>query len=221
MDLNAEILPPAFAWSANGLAGLFLAVVARATDWRRLKDFERANAWLLTAAFIAALWAMRAEVASGLNLHLSGATFFALVFGWRLATIGMSLVCAVMTIAGNVLPLNLGAQIFLDAVLPVSVAYGLFLLSEARLPRHFFVYVFGPAFFGPWITTAVLAFATSLLLTIFGSYGWAELEDAFLPFFLILGFSEAFTTGFVITLFVVYKPHWVYTFRDDRYLTGK
>ena len=38
---------------------------------------------------------------------------------------------------------------------------------------------------------------------------------------MLLGFSEAFTTGVVLSLLVVYKPELVYTFRDERYIVGK
>lgn len=221
MDLSIVVLPPALALVLDLLAFGMVVAVARATDWRRLAGIERINAWLLTAAFLAMIWAIRAEVSSGLNLHLSGATFFALVYGWRLAILGMTLVCLAMAVAGHILPINLGAQFLIAVVLPVSFAYGLLLLCEALLPRNFFVYVFGPAFFGAWLTTAVVALATTALLWGFGAYTFSELNDAFLPYFLILGFSEGFITGFVLTLLVVYKPDWVYTFRDERYIRGR
>jgi uncharacterized membrane protein len=34
-------------------------------------------------------------------------------------------------------------------------------------------------------------------------------------------FPEAFVTGMLITIFVVYHPDWVKTFDDDRYIKGK
>jgi uncharacterized membrane protein len=221
LDLTSPIFPSGIAWTANGVAAAFLVAVLLRVEWRRLAGVERLNAWLLTAAFIAVLWAIRAKVASGLNLHLSGAALFALVYGWRLATVGMALVCIAMTVAGRVLPVNLGVEFLVNGAFPVTVAYGVFLVSEAYLPRNFFVYVFVPAFFGPWATTAALAGITSTLLLVSGAYSWWLLADAFLPFFLILGFSEGFITGFIVTMLVVYKPDWVYTFRDERYIKGK
>lgn len=221
MDLSIVVLPPMLAWSANVLSLLVLVAVALKTEWRRLAGVEGVNGWLLTVGFIAMIWAMRAEVSSGLNLHLSGAALFALLHGWRLAILGMTLVAVAMTLAGRIDPVNLGVQFFLAVLLPVSMAYGLFLLSEARLPRNFFVYIFGPAFFAPWLTTVAVALTTSGLLVSLGAHAWSELLDAFLPFYLILGFSEGFVTGFLLTLLVVYRPDWVYTFRDERYIKGK
>ena len=42
-----------------------------------------------------------------------------------------------------------------------------------------------------------------------------------LPFFLLVGFSEAWISGAVITLMVVYRPGWVAAFDDRRYLIDK
>jgi uncharacterized membrane protein len=36
-----------------------------------------------------------------------------------------------------------------------------------------------------------------------------------------MAWSEAFATGMLITLMVVYRPAWVATFDDRRYLLGK
>jgi uncharacterized membrane protein len=41
------------------------------------------------------------------------------------------------------------------------------------------------------------------------------------PFYLLLGFSEAWLNGAAITLMVVYYPHWVGSFDDRRYLWQK
>ncbi|WP_354684875.1 hypothetical protein [Cupriavidus necator] len=34
----------------------------------------------------------------------------------------------------------------------------------------------------------------------------------------ILAFGEAFLTGMLVAVFVVYRPQWVVTFRDEEYL---
>lgn len=34
-------------------------------------------------------------------------------------------------------------------------------------------------------------------------------------------FPEAFVNGVVMTMLVVFKPHWVGSFRDQQYLLGK
>ena len=61
----------------------------------------------------------------------------------------------------------------------------------------------------------------SLFLGVSGAYSFEYLLDEYLPYFILLGFSEAWLSGMVITLFVIYRPEWVMTFDDSRYLTGK
>ena len=49
----------------------------------------------------------------------------------------------------------------------------------------------------------------------------AVLLDEYLPFFLLLAFSEAWLGGMATTLMVVFRPEWVTTFDDRRYLTRR
>jgi uncharacterized membrane protein len=54
-----------------------------------------------------------------------------------------------------------------------------------------------------------------------GAYPLGYLLDEYLPYYLLMAWSEAFATGMLITVMVVYKPEWVATFDDHRYLLGK
>ena len=54
-----------------------------------------------------------------------------------------------------------------------------------------------------------------------GAYLPAYLYHDYLPYFILMAWSEAVTTGMAITLMVVYMPHWVSTFDDKRYLQRK
>ena len=50
-----------------------------------------------------------------------------------------------------------------------------------------------------------------------GTYAADVLLDEYLPFFLLLAFSEAFATGMALTVLVIYRPQWVMTFDDALY----
>ena len=63
--------------------------------------------------------------------------------------------------------------------------------------------------------------ATSLLLGISGVYSPDYLLGDYLPYVFLLAFGEAWLSGMVVTLFVVYRPEWVGTFEDSRYLRDK
>jgi len=71
------------------------------------------------------------------------------------------------------------------------------------------------------LTVIGVGIAASLLLMVAGVYTWDYLAAEYLPYFLLLGFSEAWLSGMVMTLFVVYRPNWVGTFDDASYLANK
>lgn len=179
------------------------------------------NRWLWCIFFTSLLWIMRASVVSGLNMHLNGGVLMALMFGWRMSVIGMSLVVLLTAYFNGVLLVNLGTSMVLNAILPATLGYLFFLLCEAKLPRHFFIYVYVSSFFGTWFSTIVSGTVIAGILALSQAMRWDLLSNDFLPFYYLLGFSEAFLSTAMITLFVVYKPEWVYSFRDSRYLKGK
>jgi uncharacterized membrane protein len=43
-------------------------------------------------------------------------------------------------------------------------------------------------------------------------------HDSLVPVLLMLGFGEATLTGMLATLLAVYRPAWIHTFSDERYL---
>ena len=40
----------------------------------------------------------------------------------------------------------------------------------------------------------------------------------YLPYVGLLGFAEAWLSGMMVTIFVIYRPSWISTFNDTRYL---
>jgi uncharacterized membrane protein len=54
-----------------------------------------------------------------------------------------------------------------------------------------------------------------------GAYPINYLLEEYPPYFLLISFSEAFITGMLITMMVIYKPEWVATFDDKHYLLDK
>ena len=75
--------------------------------------------------------------------------------------------------------------------------------------------------FGAAIAVAVSRFALALVLYFSGAYPWDVLWNESIVILPLMMFPEAFITGLLITLFVVYLPDWVKTFDDERYIHGK
>jgi uncharacterized membrane protein len=115
------------------------------------------------------------------------------------------------------LPLN----IVLMGAVPVAVSWGILRAVERWLPTHLFVYLFVAALFGGAAALLATGLAASALLGAAGVYSFDYLGTEYIPWFLLMGWAEAFTTGAAITLMVVYRPEWVATFDDARYLHGR
>lgn len=167
------------------------------------------------------LWSMKAGVKPGLSLHLVGATVMTLSFGPYLAIAGLSVVLAAATLNGaagwSAFPLNAMVMI----AVPVLVSHGILRFSERFLPPHLFVYLFVNAFIGAAMMIMVTGLTASVVMFLAGVYTWDYLFTQYLPYMLLLGFSEGWLSGMAMTLMVVYKPEWVSTFDDRTYLMNK
>lgn len=215
------------AWVFGAVPLLLLVWIGclRFAPWRRLSDAAQSNIWLGAIVLLSLLWSMKAGVKPGLNLHLLGATTLTLMFGRELAIAGFSLVLAAVTFnqsltgidAWQAYPLNA----LVLAVFPVVVADTVRRLVERWLPENFFVYVFITAFFGAGLTAVSTGLLATLLLWVADVYPADMLFEDYFPYFLLLGFSEAWLNGAVVTMMVVYAPHWVTSFDDRRYLLNK
>ncbi|MBI5790012.1 MAG: energy-coupling factor ABC transporter permease [Rhodocyclales bacterium] len=197
----------------------------RTAPWRRLADSGQLNVWLGTIVLLVLAWSMKAGVKPGLNLHLLGATMFTLMFGRQLAIIGLSLVLAGVTLNGELLGregwLAYGLNALVLAVFPVLLAEAIRRGVMRWLPGNFFVYVFVTAFFGAAAAVIATGLLASALLWLAAVYPAPTLLDDYLPYYLLLGFAEAWLNGALITLMVVYAPHWVGSFDDRHYLLHK
>ena len=146
---------------------------------------------------------------------------FTLEFGPWLAFVGLSLVLAGITVNGAAGWESFGLNALLMAGLPVLLAYGIYRFNQRRLSKNPFVFIFANGFFGSALTILATGVAASALLYLGGAYPLEKLLDDYLPYFLLLGFSEAWLTGMVVTILVVYRPQWISTFDDSIYLAKK
>ncbi|MBP5988319.1 MAG: energy-coupling factor ABC transporter permease [Azonexus sp.] len=221
MNLTDNLLGDGWYWAAWAVwVPLFARSVLR-SPWRRLADSTQMNVWLGLVVVLTLVWSLKAGVKPGLDLHLLGATLFTLSFGPHLAFVGLSLVTAGITLNGAAGQFSFAANALMMAGVSVALSQIYYRISAAILPRHFFVYIFVNGFFCAALTIISFGFFATALLALSGAYAWDYLMSEYFPYFLLLGFSEAWLSGMVVTLFVVYRPGWVGTFEDSRYLAGK
>jgi len=187
---------------------------------RRLADATQGNVWLGLVVVLTLLWSVKAGVRPGLSLHLLGASVFVLACGPWLAFLGLCAVLAGVTLNGDAGWQGYALNALLMAGVGVAVAYAVQRSVERFLPQQLFVYIFANGFLTAALTVIGVGILSSLLLGLAGVYAWDYLWAEYFPYFLLLGFAEAWLSGMLMTLFVVYRPSWVSTFDDRHYLDG-
>lgn len=202
-------------WSA-----CFARSILRA-PWRRLSDSEQLNVWLGMVVLLTLVWSLKAGVKPGLAMHLLGVNLFVLTFGPHLAFIGLSLVTLGITLNGAAGPQAFAVNALLLAGVGVVVSQQLGNWVQRLLPQHFFIYIFINGFFVSALSILAVGGVSCIFLAVTGTYAWDYLFSEYFPYFLLLAFSEAWLSGMVVTLFVIYRPQWMTSFDDARYLSGK
>lgn len=209
------------------LAALFsLIVVGRALwlfPWQRLVQDRLLQHRLLGATvFAMLLWQLRAQAVDWLTLHLMFTVLLTLVFTAPLALLANALINLAMVLLGKVAWQLLGVNVLITGVVPALISVVIWRFVDRRLPDNLFIYLFVCGFFG-----AALAALGSGLCAI--GMVWLGSSDPevlrlvheyalFLPLLLP---SEAFVTGTLLSLLLVYHPHWVLTFDSHRYIDTK
>ena len=195
--------------------------ILKKAAWRQLLDGPRLSVTLGFGVCMMLLWSISAGVKPGLNLHLSGAMAAMLLLEPAFAILALGISLTGIMLNGAIEWQSWPINFIMMCVLPVLVASGIHRLAQRWLPAHFFVFIFFTSFVGAGLTVMVQGAAAALALALSGAYPAEFLLSDYLPYFLLLGFSEAWLSGAVVTLLVVYQPEWVMAFDDRRYLLNK
>ncbi len=222
LHIPAQLLPTAVLWFANIVFGILLLASARKVSLKQLLA-NKPNQHVYFGALVALLlmWGIKAGVTPGLGFHHLGATLFTLMFGWPLALIGLGVIMFASIFVQHTEWLSLGINGCLSIAIPVFTSYAVLKLSQKYLPDNFFIYIFVVAFFGAGIAVAASRLASIVLLSLVNAYPDTKLIEESLIYTPLFMFPEAFITGMLASIFVVYKPEWMITFDDDRYIKGK
>lgn len=219
--LFASVLPESF----QLLGWLGLAFLAwrwlMSGDWRQLAEPQRLNLFLGATVVVLALWQIRAGVKPGLSFHLYGMAALSLMFGFWRATFAGMLILLANAAFGRGSWGALGVDALLTAALPAAVSWGVFRLLDRFLPDHFFIYVLGNGFFGAVLSVVAIGLATTALMALGGVYPLDYLLSQYTPYAMLISWGEAFSTGMVVTVMAVYRPAWLETFDDVKYLQNK
>jgi uncharacterized membrane protein len=220
MNFTVAAFPAWWHWLCAGAVAAAGIDVALRAPWHRLRDAAHLNPFLGTVVALIVLWNIRTGLRDGLDFHLLGASACALAFGPQLGMAAIALVTIGAAAAGSLEWGSVPVNLLVMGVWPVLVTTAVLRALERWLPGHFFVYVFGAAFFGAALAMVSTGVVASTLLAISGER-IDDLLSGYLPWYLLMAWAEAFTTGAALTLMVVYRPDWVATFDDARYLRSR
>lgn len=217
MDINSEHLGSFWIWANILYWPLLIWVVLRA-PWRIVRENDARNAWFATCVLVMLMWQINFDVIPGLSFHQIGATILTLMFRWQFAVMSQALVLIGVTLYSDADWAAFAANAWLTGVIPISFSFLVWRLSEMYLPANYFVYIFVAAFLNAGLSIAVVGVFSYLVLswTMVGFHTAPMME--FPQIFLLLMFPEAFLCGLTMTMLVVYRPQWVATFSDKRYL---
>lgn len=210
-------LPPALAYLTVAVAALALVRDIRSTQWQRVDRIGAFSAWCFFVIVLPLLWRMEVRIGNGIALQLLGLPLFVLMFGRPLATVGLGLAVVASTALRDGLWANLGLNILTLAVFPAWCGDAVMRATRRYLPHHMFIYLLGNGFFG----AMVMLVATDLVSLAVYQLWAAPVGGDTVAYMLLLAWGESFLTGFLLTIFTVYRPEWVLTFDDNVYLRGK
>ena len=221
MNVPAGLFDSGWLWLTHLLYGALLLYTIRCAPWWHLRDNESSHVWLGSCVALMLLWQIKAGVFPGLHLHLLGTTLLTLMFGWPFAFLAVTVVILALTWNGTLDLETLSLNALMMGALPVSVSHQIYRRVDRLLPNHYFIYILGMAFFGAMLTMAAVGIVATLVLSLSDRYTLVYLLQNYLPCYLLMIFPEGFMTGMLMSALVVYRPEWVATFDDERYLRDK
>ncbi|MCC2615872.1 energy-coupling factor ABC transporter permease [Aestuariibacter halophilus] len=202
--------------------GLMCITLWRHLPMARLREDKKVQHLVFgTAASVFVLWLFRAGIHPGLDVHFLWLTALTLILGLRFALLSALIALFGVTLIGKESWAMFGINSLLGVALPILCSYFVYSLSFHKLPRHLMVYVFVCAFLPGALMMALKMFALGGYYFVDGAYRWQVIVDNYLQLIPLMLFPEGMLNGMTMTLLIIYKPTWVYTFYDKYYLQDK
>ncbi len=204
----------------TGFALLALTAALWLRPWRMLQG-ELLTPLLAGLVLLPWFWMLpqmlpSSLVAGGISVQLSGACLLTLVLGWPLAVLTLIGVAGVVLAVGHVPLEGVLSQWVWLGLAPATLTLGLGALMRRWLPDQVFVYILGRGFLG----TALCMFAAGLMYELlYHLVGGVAMEQALVARWL-MAWGDAFLTGMCTAIFVAFKPEWLATWSDRRYLVA-
>lgn len=171
-----------------------------------------------TIAAISFFWSVKVGIFQGLEVHFLLTTALTLTMGWRMSMLISAISLVLLCLLGVEEWQEFGYIGILNSAIPILFAYSIYAISYHRLPRHFAVYVFVCSFLAGALSLVLHLCLNSALFGMMGVYEWSNIFNDYLVVAALMWFPEGLLNGMAMTLLIVYRPDWVYTFYDEQYL---
>lgn len=218
MELSPPLIPFPLLLAGHVFYWPLLIYAAVRAPWSRVRGNEASHVLLGSCVAVLLLWQIKAGLPGGPVMHLLGATVLTLMFGWEFAVVGLSAVLLGTELNAGIHWATLPVNGLLSVALPVVVSARFADLVRRRLPNHFFVYIYIAAFFGGALAIAAVGLASTCFILFAQPADLGQTLTQHVSSCVLLLFPEAFLTGTMMTLLVAYRPGWVISFEDERYL---
>lgn len=213
--------PSALAPALHALGPIETAIVAAAVaaalafrPWAVLRPPALRAPWFAVLVLLPLLWAAQSRLPPDFPAALSGACLLVLMFGWPLAILTLCAVAAAAAwLGGGDLARALALATWNGAV-PATAALAIGMATRRWLPKHLFVFILARSFIGTALATVLAA----ALRTWIGTGETTNGASALFPAAWLIAWGEAFLTGALTAIFVAFRPQWLLTYSDARYL---
>ena len=140
------------------------------------------------------------------------------MFRWQVAIMANAIIIFGITLTSMADFQAFAMNGLLMGIIPIGISHIIWRINERFLPPNYFVYVFFAAFLSAGISILTSGYISYRLLNLLPNLLIEETLDQYLLIFIPIMYPEAFITGAVVSVFVIYKPEWIATFDDRRYL---
>ena len=199
------------------LAALLVAAAAGVALWFRpfavLREHALRAPWFAVLVILPLAWSTL-RVPGGPSLQLSGACLLVLMFGWPLAVWTLLAIAAIGAWLVGASPAQAIELAAWHGMVPATLALGFGIAIRRWLPSHLFVYILGRGFIG----TALALMAAGAAATFARPLPAGTDAATLLLGHWLMASGEALLTGMLTAIFVAYRPQWLLTWSDRRYL---
>lgn len=171
-----------------------------------------------SAVCLTLLWSIQTGIPGYPQVHFLWLAALPLVLGFRWAIFSSVLALLSLTLLGIEPIAMLGVNFLGGCLAPIALTYGIYSLTFHKLPKNIFIYIFLCAFIPGALTVGLKMLLISAYYYFDGIHSWQYIMDNYLMISTLLFFPEGMFNGMTITLLIIYKPHWVFTFYDKHYL---